>query len=31
MDPANGREAIRECELDLIEGAAMLMVKPALP
>lgn len=31
MDPANGREAIRECELDLIEGADMLMVKPALP
>lgn len=31
MDPANGREAIRECELDLLEGADMLMVKPALP
>ncbi|OWT32364.1 delta-aminolevulinic acid dehydratase [Methanobrevibacter sp. 87.7] len=31
MDPANGREAIRECELDVIEGADMLMVKPALP
>lgn len=31
MDPANSREAIRECELDLIEGADMLMVKPALP
>ena len=30
MDPANVREAIRECELDLIEGADMLMVKPAL-
>lgn len=31
MDPANGREAIRECELDVVEGADMLMVKPALP
>lgn len=31
MDPANSREAVRECELDLIEGADMLMVKPALP
>lgn len=30
MDPANVREAIRECELDVIEGADMLMVKPAL-
>jgi porphobilinogen synthase len=31
MDPANVREALRECELDLEEGADMLMVKPALP
>jgi len=31
MDPANAREALRECELDLNEGADVLMVKPALP
>jgi porphobilinogen synthase len=31
MDPANGREALREMELDLQEGADVLMVKPALP
>ncbi len=31
MDPANAAEAIREAELDLEEGADMLMVKPALP
>ena len=31
MDPANLREAIREIELDLGEGADMIMVKPALP
>ena len=31
MDPANGREALREIELDLEEGADMLMVKPAMP
>jgi porphobilinogen synthase len=31
MDPANGREAMREAELDVEEGADMLMVKPALP
>src|SRR5919204_5404262 len=31
MDPANLREAIRECELDLAEGADAVMVKPALP
>ncbi len=31
MDPANAREAIREAELDIIEGADFLMVKPALP
>jgi porphobilinogen synthase len=30
MDPANGREAMREIELDLEEGADMIMVKPAL-
>src|SRR6266851_562013 len=31
MDPANGREAMREIELDLEEGADVVMVKPALP
>jgi porphobilinogen synthase len=31
MDPANAREALRECELDLAEGADALMIKPALP
>ncbi len=31
MDPANGREAMREIELDLAEGADMIMVKPAMP
>ena len=31
MDPANAVEAIRECELDVIEGCDFLMVKPALP
>ncbi|MCC0176373.1 porphobilinogen synthase [Waterburya agarophytonicola K14] len=30
MDPANGTEAIKEIELDIAEGADMLMVKPAL-
>jgi porphobilinogen synthase len=30
MDPANSREALREAELDVEEGADMLMVKPAL-
>jgi porphobilinogen synthase len=30
MDPANIREAIREMELDVDEGADMIMVKPAL-
>ena len=29
MDPANAREALREVELDVLEGADMLMVKPA--
>lgn len=31
MDPANLREALRECALDIDEGADMIMVKPALP
>jgi porphobilinogen synthase len=31
MDPANGREAMREMEVDLAEGADMLLVKPAMP
>jgi porphobilinogen synthase len=31
MDPANVREALRECELDIAEGADVIMVKPALP
>jgi porphobilinogen synthase len=31
MDPGNVREALRECEQDIGEGADMLMVKPALP
>jgi porphobilinogen synthase len=31
MDPANGREALRECALDVDEGADVIMVKPALP
>ena len=31
QDPANGREALRELELDLGEGADMVMVKPGLP
>ena len=30
MDPGNGREALKEVELDMLEGADMLMVKPAL-
>ena len=30
MDPANGREALREIELDLQQGADIIMVKPAL-
>jgi porphobilinogen synthase len=30
MDPANAREAMREIELDVAEGADMIMVKPAL-
>jgi porphobilinogen synthase len=31
MDPANGDEALREVQLDLEEGADLVMVKPALP
>jgi len=31
MDPPNTREAMREAELDVTEGADILMVKPALP
>ncbi len=31
MDPANSREALREAELDIEEGADILMVKPGLP
>jgi porphobilinogen synthase len=31
MDPANRREAMKEAELDVAEGADILMVKPALP
>jgi porphobilinogen synthase len=30
MDPANAREALREIELDVLEGADVVMVKPAL-
>ena len=31
LDPANVREALRECELDVVEGADVILVKPALP
>ena len=31
QDPANGREALRELELDVAEGADLVMVKPGLP
>jgi porphobilinogen synthase len=31
MDPANGDEALREVELDIAEGADMIMVKPGMP
>jgi porphobilinogen synthase len=31
LDPGNAREALRETELDIQEGADMVMVKPALP
>ena len=31
MDPANTDEALREVELDIAEGADMVMVKPGMP
>ena len=31
MDPANSDEALREVQLDLQEGADMVMVKPGMP
>jgi porphobilinogen synthase len=31
MDPANSDEALREVEMDLLEGADMVMVKPGMP
>jgi porphobilinogen synthase len=31
MDPANAREAMREIELDIQEGADIIMIKPAMP
>ena len=31
MDPANGREALREVFMDIEEGADMVMVKPGMP
>ena len=31
LDPPNVREALRECALDLEEGADAIMIKPALP
>src|ERR1700752_4499345 len=31
MDPANTNEALREVELDIAEGADMVMVKPGMP
>src|SRR5262249_57257343 len=31
LDPANVREALRECELDVREGSNALLVKPVLP
>jgi porphobilinogen synthase len=31
MDPANSEEALREVELDILEGADMVMVKPGMP
>lgn len=31
MDPANGNEAVREAQLDIEEGADIIMVKPAMP
>jgi porphobilinogen synthase len=31
MDPANRREGLKEAEQDIVEGADIIMVKPALP
>ena len=31
MDPANSEEALKEVELDIAEGADMIMVKPGMP
>ena len=31
MDPANSEEALREVELDIAEGADMVMIKPGMP
>jgi porphobilinogen synthase len=31
MDPANGREALREIDADVAEGADLIMIKPAMP
>ena len=31
MDPANGTEALKEVELDIAEGADIVMVKPGMP
>jgi porphobilinogen synthase len=31
MDPANALEALKEAELDMAEGADIIMVKPAIP
>ena len=31
MDPSNSNEALREVELDIAEGADMVMIKPGLP
>jgi delta-aminolevulinic acid dehydratase/porphobilinogen synthase len=31
MDPANYREALRECRIDEAEGADIMMVKPGMP
>jgi porphobilinogen synthase len=30
MDPGNAREALKEIQLDIAEGADMLMVKPSI-
>ena len=31
LDPSNSNEALRDCELDVLEGADMLMIKPGMP